>query len=176
MKLNTRKMTETLTSSGASPCQTWSPMPHYSLRMAKISDAAELTRLFVATRTECFTFFEITYPFDTLKNLFETKWIPVGQTWVAEIEGKIAGYMRLEGTEFDALYVLPRWHGHGVGAALLDLAKAQSPDELWLWVFQKNHQARRFYERHGFTLDHETDGQDNMEREPDTRYVWRMSQ
>ncbi|MBI5707626.1 MAG: GNAT family N-acetyltransferase [Armatimonadetes bacterium] len=147
--------------------------PDLRIRLATEDDAAELTRLFIATRTECFTFFEITYPFDTLKHLFETKWIPGDGLWVAEDEGKIAGFMRLEGTEFDALYVLPRRHGKGVGTALLELAKSKSPGELWLWVFQKNLQARRFYERHGFVLDHETNGQGNMEKEPDARYVWK---
>lgn len=172
MKRNPGKTTEAVPAHQP-PCQTRAPMPQLSLRLAKVSDAAELTRLFIATRTECFTFFEISYPFEFLKSLFEIKWIPGDGLWVAEVEGKIAGYMRLESTEFDALYVLPRWHGQGVGTALLDLAKSKSPGELWLWVFQKNLQARRFYERHGFHLDHETDGQENMEKEPDARYVWR---
>jgi ribosomal protein S18 acetylase RimI-like enzyme len=55
---------------------------------------------------------------------------------------------------------------------LLEHAKAESPEGLYLWVFQKNEGARRFYERHGFRLAELTDGAGNMEREPDARYEW----
>jgi len=41
-----------------------------------------------------------------------------------------------------------------------------------LWVFQKNLDARRFYERHEFRLERLTDGSSNMEREPDALYAW----
>jgi hypothetical protein len=39
-------------------------------------------------------------------------------------------------------------------------------------VFQRNEDARRFYERRGFRLVRLTDGADNMEREPDALYAW----
>ena len=40
-------------------------------------------------------------------------------------------------------------------------------------MFQKNEGARRFYERHGFRLVRLTDGDGNMEKEPDALYEWR---
>jgi hypothetical protein len=40
------------------------------------------------------------------------------------------------------------------------------------WTFQRNKAARRFYERHGFTLVRETDGARNEEKEPDAEYCW----
>jgi putative acetyltransferase len=39
-------------------------------------------------------------------------------------------------------------------------------------VFQKNVDARRLYERHGFRIMKLTDGAGNMEREPDALYCW----
>jgi ribosomal protein S18 acetylase RimI-like enzyme len=47
------------------------------------------------------------------------------------------------------------------------------PHGLWLWTFQTNTGARRFYERHGFVAVDETDGSANEERAPDVRYAWR---
>ncbi len=74
--------------------------------------------------------------------------------------------------ELTHLYVAPEAQNQGIGSALLEHAKAESPDGLYLWVFQKNEGARRFYERHGFRLVELTDGAGNMEREPDARYEW----
>jgi len=58
-----------------------------------------------------------------------------------------------------------------VGSALLEVARSVWPD-LQLWTFQRNHGARRFYERHGFVVVRETDGADNDEKEPDVLYSW----
>ncbi len=71
----------------------------------------------------------------------------------------------------DQLYVLPSSQGRGVGTALLQIAKSRSPG-LSLWTFQRNSNARRFYERRGFTLLKETDGSRNEEKEPDALYFW----
>ena len=58
-----------------------------------------------------------------------------------------------------------------VGSSLLAKAFEQANPEIRLWVFQENLPARKFYERHGFTLEFETDGIHNMEKVPDARYV-----
>ncbi|MEZ0325954.1 MAG: N-acetyltransferase family protein [Fimbriimonas sp.] len=142
------------------------------LRPGVNEDAAALTRVFIVTRTQCWEFFEITYDFAIIKEILLRQ---MPHIWVAEVDGQIAGFMALEGNELDRLYVLPKWHGSGVGRCLLLKAQELSPDELWLWVFQKNMQARQFYRKHAFALDHLTDGQGNMEREPDARYVWRQN-
>ena len=43
---------------------------------------------------------------------------------------------------------------------------------LQLWTFQRNAQARRFYEARGFVVVEQTDGAGNEEKEPDARYLW----
>jgi putative acetyltransferase len=69
----------------------------------------------------------------------------------------------------DQLYVMSSSQGRGIGTALLQIAKSRSP-RLSLWTFQRNSNARRFYERQGFTLIKETDGSRNEEKEPDALY------
>jgi GNAT superfamily N-acetyltransferase len=71
----------------------------------------------------------------------------------------------------DQLYVLPEAQGHGIGSALLQVAK-RAFDCLQLWTFQRNLSARRFYEARGFALVEATDGARNEEKEPDARYLW----
>jgi hypothetical protein len=41
-----------------------------------------------------------------------------------------------------------------------------------LWTFQKNARARRFYEQRGFTAVRFTEGEGNIEKEPDVLYAW----
>ncbi|WP_335934829.1 GNAT family N-acetyltransferase [Streptomyces sp. PTD5-9] len=64
--------------------------------------------------------------------------------------------------EIYALYIRPELIGHGVGRALLVEAHARMGDpargfrSVFLWVFEDNRRARRFYERFGYRADGET--------------------
>jgi ribosomal protein S18 acetylase RimI-like enzyme len=64
--------------------------------------------------------------------------------------------------------------GGGIGTSLLNIAQ-QASDRLQLWTFQRNTNARRFYERRGFALVRKTDGSRNEEKEPDALYRWTRS-
>lgn len=94
--------------------------------------------------------------------------------WVFESGGgAIAGFLVLGEETLDYLYLEPSARGRGIGAALLDHAKARRPGGFELWTFQRNRAARRFYERHGCVAVRCTDGTGNEEREPDVLYRWR---
>jgi putative acetyltransferase len=92
------------------------------------------------------------------------------EVWGAMDEGMI-GFIAFREEWIDQLYVLPHRQRQGVGCALLQVAKAALP-RLFLWTFQRNAHARRFYESHGFVAIRETDGSGNEEREPDVLYRW----
>ncbi len=93
------------------------------------------------------------------------------EVWGALDNTRLIGIIAFREDWIDHLYVLPSAQGHGVGTALLDTAKsAFSP--LQLWTFQRNTQARRFYETRGFVLIRETDRSRNEEKEPDALYRW----
>jgi len=49
----------------------------------------------------------------------------------------------------DQLFVLPEMQGAGIGRALLDFAKQQLPNGLWLRTAAENLRACTFYEREG---------------------------
>lgn len=99
------------------------------------------------------------------------------EVWVAEEDGRLLGFIGIEHSTnigapvLEKIYVDPAEQNRGVGTALLQKAIELRPDELYLWVFQKN-PARRLYERSGFELVKLTDGAENMEREPDALYRW----
>ncbi|MGH3347659.1 MAG: GNAT family N-acetyltransferase [Nocardioides sp.] len=94
------------------------------------------------------------------------------EAWLAERDSRPVGYLVLTGDWVDDLFLAPGETGQGIGAVLLDLAKAQRPDGLCLWVFETNQGARRFYRRHGFVELESTDGSSNEERAPDVRMAW----
>jgi len=98
--------------------------------------------------------------------------LPNNEVWVAEKGGRVIGFAGLGDEVIRHLWVHPEAQNRGVGTALLALAKERRPTGLRLWVFQRNVGARRFYERHGFTLRELTDGRGNEEREPDAHYAW----
>ena len=99
--------------------------------------------------------------------------LPNNEVWVAEEDGRVIGFVGLGDDCVRHLWVQPEAQNRGVGTALLTVAKERRSDGLQLWVFQRNVGARRFYERHGFTLAQLTDGGRNEEREPDALYVWK---
>jgi putative acetyltransferase len=93
------------------------------------------------------------------------------ELWGSFDNRQLVGIIAFREGWIDQLYVLPSAQGRGIGTALLQVAKERW-QALSLWTFQRNTNARRFYERHGFVLVEETDGSGNEEKEPDARYAW----
>jgi GNAT superfamily N-acetyltransferase len=142
------------------------------IRRATPADAGEVGRVFLAARDEMAYLPRI--PDDDRPRL--GGWfLDRAELWVAEREGPIVGFAGLSAGELTHLYVEPGAQGAGIGTGLLEHAKSLSDGRLELWVFQRNEGARRFYERHGFRLVRLTDGAENMEREPDALYEWRLA-
>ena len=71
--------------------------------------------------------------------------------WVYEAEGIIKGLIRIVEKEVVELYAEHFFQGQGIGAELIEFAKKEH-DVKFLWVLEKNANAIRFYEAHGFHL------------------------
>ena len=71
--------------------------------------------------------------------------------WVYEAEGIVKGLIRIVDKEIVELYVEQFFQGQGIGAELIEYAKKEH-DAKFLWVLEKNADAIRFYEAHGFHL------------------------
>lgn len=93
------------------------------------------------------------------------------ELWGYFADHELIGIIAFREGWIDQLYVLPASQGQGVGTVLLQIAKIRFR-ELSLWTFQRNRNARQFYEGQGFVLVKETDGSGNEEREPDALYSW----
>jgi len=93
---------------------------------------------------------------------------PARRTWLAEVDGTLAGYAQLRsGTptpagvvvgasgpvlELQRLYVGSPWHGRGVAQALMSTCMASASGGLWLNVYKANARAIAFYEKAGFRI------------------------
>ena len=147
----------------------------FSLRRATPDDAPALADIHLRARRECMSYLPDTHsPEDVLEWI--RKIIPQhDEAWVAEDEGRVVGFFALSDGLLYHLYVHPELHGQGAGSLLFERVKALSPHGFRLWVFQRNAQARAFYEHRGMRVVELTDGSGNEEREPDALYEWASS-
>jgi len=87
-------------------------------------------------------------------------YLPNSDTWIARYSDEkkgctIVGFLSLIGNEVGAIFVLPAYHGKGVGWQLMDKAKSIH-EKLEVEVFKNNQLARRFYSKYGFKKMKET--------------------
>lgn len=76
-------------------------------------------------------------------------YLPNTDTWVADVDGEVKGFISLIGNEVGAIFLQPNCHGKGIGKALMD--KAQSiHGNLEVEVFKENAIGRDFYSKYGF--------------------------
>ena len=123
------------------------------IRRATALDAPALTRIALAAKRHW------GYPEEWLE-----AWTPIltvtpeaiaqHATWVVEVDGSPAGFVMLvngdSGWWIDHLWLLPEYHGHGVGRRLFETALAaahhERPGPVWI---EADPQAAAFYEHCG---------------------------
>jgi GNAT superfamily N-acetyltransferase len=85
---------------------------------------------------------------------------PDVEAYVAEVGGEPVGSVSVGDVFLRTLYVVPAHWRSGIGSALHDFAlerlRARGCDTAKLWTLEENWDARRFYEKRGWTLNGET--------------------
>ncbi len=146
-----------------------------TIERASPRDAGEIAALYLASRAAALPYLHRCHSDAEVRDWIATVMLATGETWVAREAGRILGFVTLNGEELDQLYLLPGHSRRGIGSLLLAKAKERSPERLSLFAFQRNTDARAFYERHGFRLVDVNDGARNEEGEPDALYEWGAS-
>ena len=75
----------------------------------------------------------------------------LGKVWIYD-DGIVKGMIHLEGKEIAELYVDYFFWKEGIGSKLVEFAKEKF-DAQFVWTLEKNEDAIRFYEAHGFKLN-----------------------
>ena len=145
------------------------------LRKAAQSDAEEIANVYLVSRKQL-PYAPLVHSDSEILHWIKETLIPTNQVTVVENNGIIIGMMALSKIQdigwIDQLYLLPKSTGHGIGTMLLNRAKDTLGSPIRLHTFQKNIQARHFYEQHGFCAIAFTDGLNNEEHCPDILYEW----
>ena len=81
--------------------------------------------------------------------------LPLSKTWLHVEEGQVLGAISLVDGEIAGLFVSPDHWRLGIGTALMERAKKESP-RLRLTVFKLNAGAISFYSKAGFVIDGES--------------------
>jgi GNAT superfamily N-acetyltransferase len=76
-----------------------------------------------------------------------------GQVFVAELDGRVAGFAAVVGGELDGLFVEPELWRRGIGAALVDAATHYARLRGLTLTVIANPTAREFYEKCGFSVE-----------------------
>lgn len=86
----------------------------------------------------------------------------LNEIWVYD-DGIVKGLIHISGSEIKTLYVDHFFQNAGIGAALIEFAKANFPIK-FLWAIELNTGAIRFYERHGFRVSGEKKFEDGTDK------------
>lgn len=148
------------------------------IRYAALSDAGMISSIYQQSTQRAYQdFMAEAHDYSRLLNRRESFWaqklaIPPTKEQrilVAEYESSVVGFVEIgapsypeevatEDTgELHFLFTAPDFIGHGIGSRLLthaaQLLQEDGYRQAFLWVFSRNLQARRFYERHGWRTD-----------------------
>jgi len=146
-------------------------MAEVELRRASVGDSGEIAALFRLSRKAALPYLPELHTKAEDHAFFRDSVFATCELWVAALGSVLVGLFAFRVGWIDHLYVHPAHHGCGIGSALLLRAK-ETQSRLELWTFERNLNARRFYEARDFRCVRLTDGHDNEEHEPDALYQW----
>ena len=126
------------------------------IRKATFQDVSRIAEILVFVKRMKFRpiFQDDDYSFNELQVLKVAKQYAypeiLNNIWVYD-DGIVKGLIHIEGNEIVELYVDYFFQNQGVGSQLIEFAKANFA-VTFLWAIEKNTDAIRFYQSHGFRL------------------------
>ena len=89
------------------------------IRQASIDDASDVAELFLTTRRDAMPYLPTLYTDDQIRQWIAKVVFVQCAVWIAEVQGRIIGFMALVGDHLEHLYILPTSQRHGIGSQLL---------------------------------------------------------
>jgi len=153
---------------------TYEPVPDLNIRPYQPADLDALIDLWYDSWHATFPSLRHHDPNSEWRRRFETENAAEAQIYVAEVGGRLAGFLavRDEGGGqgyLHEIFLAPSFQRRGIGSDLMRLAKTLAPAGLRLHTLQRNTQAAAFYERHGFRVISTGIGRLGL---PNAQYAW----
>ena len=115
----------------------------------KTDDLDPVVQIWLESNRQAHSFIEADY---WKKNKEEVrKMLPHSLIQVAEIEGNIVGFIGMNETKIEGLFVNYNFQSRGIGHSLIEWAKTRN-EVLTLNVYQKNQRALKFYLQESFVI------------------------
>lgn len=124
------------------------PDPGPVIRPYRAPDLEALLQVWDSATAGAYGFLDSAYLERERANI-AAQYLPISETWVAELDGGIAGFVCLQGIEVGGLFVAAGAQRRGIGRALLRHALALR-GMLELEVYSANAAALAFYRACGF--------------------------
>ncbi len=126
------------------------------IRKAETKDISRIAEILVFTKRMKYRsiFHNDAYSFGTLQVLStaeEYRNAEILENIFVYDDGIVKGMIHIEKDEIVELYVDYFFQGQGIGSALIEYAK-ENHSVSFLWTLEKNDDAVRFYNQHGFYL------------------------
>lgn len=111
-------------------------MAQFQIRPARDDDAVAIAQAHVDARRVAMPWLPVIHTVEETVRFFGDFVIPNQVVLVAEAEEGVVGFIAIEGSFVEHLYIAPSHQGIGIGEALLDRAKELRPEGLMLWTFE----------------------------------------
>ena len=119
------------------------------LRTMRTDDLDYVVKIWLESNIQAHSFIESDYWKENKEEV--RKMLPHSLIQVAEIDGNIVGFIGMNETRIQGLFVSSDFQSRGIGHSLIEWAKTGN-EELTLSVYQKNQRALQFYLKEGFVI------------------------
>ena len=138
-------------------------MNSIKIRKLKNEEISTIVELWYETSIEAHYFISKEY-WKANKAEMKEKYIPNSETYVAEKDKNIAGFISLMDNYLAAIFVKPQEQGKKIGTTLLNYVK-DLKKKLQLKVYSKNIKSFEFYKTNGFSVQSESVDESTGEKE-----------
>lgn len=133
-----------------------------TVRSAQIGDIEDIMQIWIDENIQAHSFIPPKYWKDNYRAVKNA--LPKAEIYVYTRQGKVIGFIGLNGSYIEGFFVHAIHQRQGIGRALLDAAKAVKPT-LTLKVYKRNTNAVAFYLKNGFKITNESIDENTQEKE-----------